>query len=130
VKRTYIIVLFFIAICIGVVASQLGNVSSYAHFGDRKLKAGKEVRLKGTLATNQPVVYDPVVDPNSFSFYLVDEKGEVGKVVCFDEKPRDFEKSDEIVITGTQKDDVFYASDLLVKCPSKYVEEEIEKKEI
>ena len=56
--------------------------------------------------------------------------GEERKVVCFDEKPIDFERSDEIVLTGSMKDSVFYAKDLLVKCPSKYVEEEIEKKEL
>lgn len=129
-KRSYIILLFFMAVCIGVLASQLGNVSSYAHFNDHKLLDGKEVRLKGTLAADQPVVYDPQVDPNSFTFYLVDSRGVEGKVVCYDEKPRDFEKSDEIVLTGSLHDSVFYANDLLVKCPSKYVDEEIEKKEI
>jgi len=129
-KRSYIVILFFLAICIGVVASQLGNVSSYSHFNDQNLIEGKEVRLKGTLAMTHPVVYDPKVDPNSFTFYLTDEKGVEGKVVCFDEKPIDFEKSDEIVLTGSMREDVFYANDLLVKCPSKYVEEEIDKKEI
>ena len=129
-KRTYIVVLFFLAICIGVVASQLGNVSSYAHFQDKNLLEGKEVILKGTLATTAPVIYDPEVDPNSFTFHLLDMHGEERKVVCFDEKPIDFERSDEIVLTGSMKDSVFYAKDLLVKCPSKYVEEEIEKKEL
>ncbi len=130
VKKTYIIILFFLAVCIGVVASQLGNVSSYSHFEDERLKEGNEVRLKGTLSMNHPVVYEPMIDPNSFAFYLLDENGVECKVVCFDEKPVDFEKSDEIVLTGSMKEDVFYANDLLVKCPSKYVEEEIEKKEI
>ena len=129
-KRTYIVVLFFLAICIGVVASQLGNVSSYAHFQNKDLLEGKEVRLKGTLAMNAPVIYDPQVDPNSFTFHLLDMNGEERKVVCFDEKPIDFERSDEIVLTGRMKDSVFYAKDLLVKCPSKYVEEEIEKNEL
>lgn len=129
-KRSHIIILIFIAICIGVVASQLGNVSAYSDFTDAGEKVGKELRLKGTLAKDKPVDYDPVKDPNTFSFYLVDQNGKTGKVVCFDEKPRDFEMSDEIVLTGSMKEDVFYASDILVKCPSKYVETEVDKSEI
>ncbi|MBK6731746.1 MAG: cytochrome c maturation protein CcmE [Bacteroidetes bacterium] len=129
-KRSHIILLLFLAICIGVLASQLGNVSAYSDFDDAGRKAGKELRLKGTLNKEMPVDYDPIKDPNTFSFYLVDQNGISGKVVCFDEKPRDFERSDEVVLTGSMKEDVFYANDILVKCPSKYVETEVDKSEI
>lgn len=129
-KRSHIILLLFLAVCVGVLASQLGNVSAYSDFDDAIGKAGKELRLKGTLDKDKPVDYDPVKDPNMFSFYLIDQNGKSGKIVCFDEKPRDFEMSDEIVLTGSMKEDVFYASDILVKCPSKYVENEVDKSEI
>ncbi|MFN0275866.1 MAG: cytochrome c maturation protein CcmE [Chitinophagales bacterium] len=129
-KRSHILILLFIAVGVGVVASQLGNVSSYANFDDAHKKEGKDVRLKGTLAPGKEIVYDPAVDANSFSFYLVDGDGTEKKVICLKEKPRDLEKVDEIVLTGTMKDDVFYAHDILVKCPSKYAQEEIKKEGI
>jgi cytochrome c-type biogenesis protein CcmE len=32
----------------------------------------------------------------------------------------DFEKSEQIVVIGKMKGDIFYAKDILTKCPSKY----------
>jgi cytochrome c-type biogenesis protein CcmE len=129
-KKSHILILLFVAVAVGVVASQLGNVSSYADFADAQKKAGQDVRLKGTLAPGKEVVYDPAVDANSFSFYLKDSEGVEKKVICLKEKPRDLEKVDEIVLTGTMKEDIFYAHDILVKCPSKYAQDEIEKEGI
>ncbi|MBC8173719.1 MAG: cytochrome c maturation protein CcmE [Chitinophagales bacterium] len=126
-KKSHILILFFIAICIGVVASQLGNVSSYADFSDAEKKTGEDLRIKGTLADGKPVVYDPQTDANTFSFYMLDDEGKEKKVICNKEMPRDFEKLDEVVVTGSLSGDVFYAHDLVVKCPSKYVEEDIQK---
>ena len=40
-------------------------------------------------------------------------------------KPQDFEMSEQIVVTGSFRDGQFEASDLLMKCPSKYKDEEI-----
>ncbi len=126
-KKSHIILLILIAVCIGVFASKLGNVSSYSSYEDAVGKEGSTVQLIGTLAKSHPVNYDPVKDPNSFSFYLTDRDGKEIEVVCFDDMPRDFEKSDQIVLTGAMKGETFYADDMLVKCPSKYVENEIKK---
>lgn len=38
-------------------------------------------------------------------------------------KPQDFERSEQIVVTGSMKDNQFYADEILMKCPSKYKEE-------
>jgi cytochrome c-type biogenesis protein CcmE len=40
-------------------------------------------------------------------------------------KPQDFEMSEQIVVTGSLEDDTFQASEILMKCPSKYKDEEI-----
>lgn len=129
-KKSHILILVFIALAIGVVASQLGNVSSYADFAGAEKKSGEDVRLKGTLAAGKEIVYDPVKDPNSFSFYLKDEQGIEKKVICLKEMPKDLDKVDEIVLTGRMQEDVFYASDILVKCPSKYADNEVPKEGI
>lgn len=85
------------------------------------------MQLIGTLAPGKPVNFDPIKDPNSFSFTLVDREGEEVFVVCYDDMPTDFEKSEEIVLTGAMKENTFYADEMLVKCPSKYMENEIQK---
>jgi cytochrome c-type biogenesis protein CcmE len=69
--------------------------------------------------------YNPEKDPNYFSFFIKDSKGMEKKVILFAAKPQDFELSEQIVVTGQMKGEVFYASDLLMKCPSKYKDEEI-----
>jgi len=127
VKKSHIIVLFLIAICIGVFASKLGNVSSYSSFSDAKTNEGKTVQLIGNLAPGKPINFDPIKDPNSFSFYLLDKEGKEVFVICFDDMPTDFEKSEDIVLTGSMKENTFYADEMLVKCPSKYQENEIQK---
>ena len=88
-KKSHIIVLFLIAICIGVFASKLGNVSSYSSYTDAKSKEGKTVQLIGTLTPGKAVNFDPIKDPNSFSFYLNDRDGNEVHVVCFDDMFRD-----------------------------------------
>jgi len=105
----------------------LGNVKSYSSYADAVGKEGETVQLIGTLTQGKPINFDPVRDPNSFSFYLTDRDKHVIHVVCFDDMPTDFEKSEEIVLTGAMKNDTFYAEEMLVKCPSKYQENEIQK---
>ena len=85
------------------------------------------MEIVGTLDKSKPVNYDPQHDANSFSFSMIDREGKEVQVVCYDDYPNDFEKTDQIVVTGSMKDNVFYADDLLVKCPSKYQAKDISK---
>ena len=126
-KKSHIIILVLLAFTIGLFASKLGNVDSYANFEDAKSKEGTKVQLTGLLVKEKPIVYDPQKDPNSFSFYLTDETGKQFQVICNDDLPRDLEKVDKIVLTGEMRGETFYASDILVKCPSKYQETEVQK---
>jgi cytochrome c-type biogenesis protein CcmE len=126
-KKSHIIILFLIAISIGLFASRMGNVDSYACFDDAAKEEGKSLQVIGTFPEDKNIAYDPQADANSFSFNMKDRCGAVHKVVCYDDMPMDFERSDEIVLTGSMKEDIFYAEDMLVKCPSKYQETEVEK---
>ena len=47
------------------------------------------------------------------------------QVVLHAGKPQDFERSEQIVLTGQMANDRFEASDMLLKCPSKYNDQEI-----
>ncbi|NJO83827.1 MAG: cytochrome c maturation protein CcmE [Blastochloris sp.] len=61
-----------------------------------------------------------------WTFLLQDEDGDQVKVVYDDARPANFEQAVSIVAIGhyDEAQDVFVADDLLVKCPSKYQEQE------
>ena len=53
------------------------------------------------------------------------KEGGENKVIFKGAQPQDFRRSEQLVLTGKMKDGVFYASNILMKCPSKYVNNEI-----
>ena len=55
-----------------------------------------------------------------FTFYMKDEAGATRKVVYPRPKPNNFEDADRLVVIGEIRDNVFYADEMLMKCPSKY----------
>lgn len=124
-KKTYIIGVILIVAAIAVFISASKDMSTYATFSEAS-STGKTVKIAGTLVKDMEMVYDPAVDPNYFTFYLRDAKGEQQKVVLLKEKPQDFELSEQIVLTGKMDNNTFVASDMLLKCPSKYKDEELE----
>jgi len=63
------------------------------------------------------------MEQNVFVFNMVDEVGEQIQVVYDGAKPGNFEQATEIVCIGRYTDGKFHAKELLVKCPSKYMEE-------
>ncbi|RZJ76982.1 MAG: cytochrome c maturation protein CcmE, partial [Flavobacterium sp.] len=50
----------------------------------------------------------------------------VKKVVLNGTKPQDFERSEKLVLIGQMNNDTFYASKILMKCPSKYNDNMVE----
>lgn len=124
-KKSYIIgvVLILAAIAVFITASK--DMSTYSTFNEAG-KAGKTVKIAGTLVKDMEMVYDPAKDPNYFSFYMEDANGDQRKVVLLKEKPQDFEMSEQIVLTGKMNEEEFIANDMLLKCPSKYKDEELE----
>ncbi len=56
----------------------------------------------------------------SFTFVLIDDKGNSMPVVYKRVKPANFDDAIGVVAIGRNKGDVFEADQLLVKCPSKY----------
>jgi cytochrome c-type biogenesis protein CcmE len=128
-KKTHIIALVFIAISIGVIVSMTGDYSRYETFTSAVENPEKEFHIVGELVKDGEMYYDPLKDPNYFSFFLKDQDGEERKVVFKGTKPQDFERSEQIVLTGKMKGDDFVASKILMKCPSKYIEDELEVQE-
>lgn len=116
--------LLAIAAGIGVMLSMAGDFGTYASFKDVMSMPNREHQIVGHLASDKDLVYDPAKDPNYFSFFLKDEHGIEKQVVYKGAKPQDFERSEQIVLTGKMESDYFLAKSILLKCPSKYKDEQ------
>ncbi|MCB0568613.1 MAG: cytochrome c maturation protein CcmE [Phaeodactylibacter sp.] len=127
-KKIYIIAIVMIAAAIILLTTAAEDMSTYSTFADAA-RSGDRVKIAGQLSKDKEMYYNPEKDPNYFSFYIRDTKGDEQKVVLLSEKPQDFELSEQVVLTGQMKDDAFVATDLLMKCPSKYKDEEVYIKE-
>lgn len=123
-KKIHIIAILMIAVAIGLLVNAADDMSTYATF-EQATMTGDRVKVAGQLAKDKEMHYDPEEDPNYFSFYIRDTKGEERKVVLLAAKPQDFELSEQLVLTGQMQGDEFVATDMLMKCPSKYKDEEI-----
>ncbi len=128
-KKIHIIAIVAIALAVAALSTAAKDVAQYATFDDAH-KTTEKVKIVGELLKSRPMIYDPLVDPNRFSFYLKDRNGKEQKVTLLKAKPQDFEKSEQIVCTGSmQTSGEFVANDVLLKCPSKYKDEEIYMKQ-
>ena len=123
-KRIHFIIIGLIILGIGLLISASGDLSTYSSFNDAD-KTFQKVKIVGTLSKDKEIYYEPTKDPNYFSFYLADANGREEKIIYLKAKPTDFEQSEQIVLTGKMKNGNFYATDMLLKCPSKYKDEEL-----
>jgi cytochrome c-type biogenesis protein CcmE len=128
-KKTHIAGLLIIAGAVVAIILSIGDSSTYVTFGKADLYPNKEFHVVGELVREKEIYYNPVKDANFFSFYMKDNDGSVRRVILQDAKPQDFERSEQIVIVGKPQGDDFHASKILLKCPSKYQEDEIQIKE-
>lgn len=127
-KRIHIIILLLVAISVGVIIARTGDYTTYANFIQAKDK-GSSVNVVGYLVKDKPMLYDPQKDPNFFSFLMTDKEGNECQVVYKGAKPQDFERSEQVVVKGKMDGEVFACSEISMKCPSKYVNDEITLKE-
>jgi len=127
-KKSSILGIVVIAIFIAMIISIYGDSSTYASFSEAQ-KTEAELHVVGQLNKEKELIYNPTENANYFSFYMLDEKGKECKVVFNGSKPQDFERSEQIVLTGKMVGQEFHASKILMKCPSKYNEQEVEVSE-
>lgn len=128
-KKSSIIGMIIIAIAIGAIVSTYADSSTYGSFSEA-IKTQKELHVVGKLDLAKEMFYNPQQDANYFSFYVNDNNGKNCKVVFTGAKPQDFERSEQIVLTGQMLGNEFHASKILMKCPSKYTEDKIEVTEV
>ena len=128
-KRSSIIGIIIIAIAIGAIISTYADSSTYGTFADAE-ETTSELHVVGQLNKGKELIYNPQKDANYFAFYMKDNNGKDCKVVFNGTKPQDFERSEQIVLTGKMVNGEFHASKILMKCPSKYNKDQVEIQEV
>jgi cytochrome c-type biogenesis protein CcmE len=128
-KRSSIIGIIIIAIAIGAIISTYADSSTYGTFSDAQ-ETTSELHVVGKLEKEKELIYNPKKDANYFAFYMKDNDGKECKVVFNGSKPQDFERSEQIVLTGKMVNGEFQASKILMKCPSKYNKDQVEVQEV
>lgn len=119
-KKSHIIAIVAIAISIGAIISTVSDAATYANFSTAEQFPGKEFQVVGQLNKEKLIDYRPKEDANSFTFFMQDKNGVEHQVKFNGTKPQDFERSEQVVITGTFQEKLFVAEKILMKCPSKY----------
>lgn len=119
-KKTHIIGIVVIALAIGVIVSTINDAGTYVTFAKAKQNPEMEFTVIGELNKDKEITYEPEVDPNLFSFYVIDKEGHEEKITFHGSKPQDFERSEQITLQGKMIDDKFICTKILMKCPSKY----------
>lgn len=128
-KKSSIIGMIIIALAIAMIIVIYADSSTYSNFTQAKEKE-TELYVVGVLNKEKELYYEPTIDANHFSFYMYDNDSTECKVVFRGSKPQDIERSEQIVLTGKMVGDEFHASKILMKCPSKYTEDEVEVIEV
>src|SRR5690606_14542654 len=115
-KKIHIIGILVIAVAIFVVISTAGDASTYVSFNEAKVMAeqgsDKKIHVVGTLQKDDAgeiIGIETGKDQLSFSFMLVDNNNFVQKVYYNEPMPTDFKRSEQVVIIGAYKDDLFIA---------------------
>ena len=124
-KKTHIALLVMVAVAIAVIITMFSDFSSYETFASAAQSPGKSYHVIGELDKTRPMEYDPLKDPNHFSFYVKDKQGLVRQVIFSGAKPTDIEKSEQIVMTGAMQGEEFRCSKIQMKCPSKYKKDQV-----
>ncbi|MBO6515492.1 MAG: cytochrome c maturation protein CcmE [Bacteroidia bacterium] len=125
-KSKHIVILLLIGVGIAAIIGTYGDASTTVSFAEAAEQPDKKFHVKTSLVKSKAIEYEPEVDPEKFTFYGMDEDGEVRRVTCLKEMPFDFERSEEIKLIGhVRGEDEFVATDFQMKCPSKY-ENEVE----
>ena len=124
-KTIHIVIIILVVVVVGVVISTISDSSTYVNFTQASEQPNKEFHIIGTLSPDKELIYDAENNPNEFIFYMLDQEGMERQVIYHNAKPQDFERSEQVVIIGSMKNDsVFEARSLLLKCPSKYNDED------
>ncbi len=131
-KKSHILAIGVIAIAIAIMIISAGDASTYVTFGEAYEMAAagnkNKIHVVGQLKkaeTGEVVGIQTGDDQLSFTFVMIDEATREQKVYYNEPMPPDFTRSEQVVVIGAYRGDIFVADKILLKCPSKYQEEDL-----
>jgi cytochrome c-type biogenesis protein CcmE len=132
VKKVHIFGILIIAVAVMIIIITAGDASTYVTFSQAKKLAedgnNKKIHVVGQLKKNvsgEIVGLQPSDDKLSVTFTMIDNDGKEQQVYYNQPMPPDLKISEKVVVIGSYHNDLFLADKILLKCPSKYQEEEI-----
>lgn len=133
-KKGPIIGLGIIAVAIVIIMTSIGDASSYESFSTawemKQDGEDKPIHVVGQLKkdpSGEVTGIEVREDKTSFTFLLVDNEGTEQKVFYNEPVPADFQRSEQVVVIGSYREkEVFVADKILMKCPSKYQETNVQ----
>lgn len=131
-KKSHILIIVVIAAAIAIIVTTAGDASTYVTFDQayELSSAGnkKDIHVVGQLKKDGGGHVTGItegMDKVSFSFLMIDENGKEQKVNYNQPMPPDFTRSEKVVVIGSYEGETFRASKILLKCPSKYQEQNV-----
>lgn len=94
------------------------SINTYVNFN--QANGMKSAHVVGSWENSKE--YGFSMETKQFSFYMKDQSGNIRRIIYPKPKPNNFEQATKLVVIGGMQDNVFYADDMLMKCPSKYNE--------
>ncbi|WP_026955906.1 cytochrome c maturation protein CcmE [Algoriphagus vanfongensis] len=133
-KKGPLIGIGIIAVAIVIIMTSIGDASSYETFDTAwEMKEDgndKAIHVVGQLkkdTSGEVTGLNVRDDKTSFTFVLVDNDGTEQEVFYNEPVPADFTRSESVVVIGSYKnEEIFIADKILMKCPSKYQETEVQ----
>ncbi len=126
-KKTEIILILVLAIVASIIVMTFASSNENVTFAEAKENLNERVKVIGTFDKTSGVEYNPLINPNRTVFYITDKAGEKQKIELIhkDGKPMGLEQSESVTLEGQWKEDnLFHADYVLMKCPSKYNEQQ------
>ena len=131
-KKTHIFGIIVIAIAVMIIIITAGDASTYVTFSQALKMASegnhKKIHVVGQLKKDNEgniIGIKTSEDKLSVSFLMVDNDNLEQEIYYNEPMPADLQKSEKVVVIGSYSDNIFVADKILLKCPSKYQEEEI-----
>jgi cytochrome c-type biogenesis protein CcmE len=131
-KTSHILIIIVIAVAIGIIITTAGDASTYVTFeqAHEMALAGKKsnIHVVGILKKDRQgniMGLEEGADKVSCSFILVDDNGKEQRVDFNEPMPSDLIRSEKVVVIGSYDGEKFKASKILLKCPSKYQDKEV-----
>jgi cytochrome c-type biogenesis protein CcmE len=126
-KNSHIIGLLAIVVLLAIIIVTLYDTDTYGNFRIARKNKELSYQIIGKLDKSNVVVFDSTAKDMRLEFYMIDENNDTAKVIYYGDKPRDFDKLEQVVVTGIMKESYFEATDLLLKCPSKYTKKKTDE---